>query len=73
MAATYLPVYLLSEATSPTTSDYLVFQSSSSNGDVGLLPISTFNSNFLQPIIDDIEIDSTVTDKYTAMGWTEPT
>lgn len=73
MAATYLPVYQLSEAASPTENDYLVFQSSASNGDVGLLPISTFMTTFIQSIIDDITIDSTVLDKYTAMGWVDQT
>lgn len=70
---TYLPVYQLSQMVTPTNSDYLVVQSAASGGDVGLLPISTFNSTFLQGIIADTEIDSDVTDYYTAMGWSAPT
>ena len=70
---TYLPVYQLSQMVTPTDSDYLVVQSAASGGDVGLLPISTFNSAFIQAIIDDTEIDSSVTDYYEGMGWTPPT
>lgn len=72
MSATYLPVYQLSEASSPTSSDYFVFQSSATGGDVGLLPISTFISTFIQATIDSVAIDSTTIDTYTAMGWTDP-
>lgn len=70
---TYLPVYQLSQMVTPTDSDYLVVQSAATNGDVGLLLISTFKNTFLQPIIDDTEIDSTVTDYFTSIGWTAPT
>ena len=70
---TYLPVYQLSQMVTPTDSDYLVVQSAAQNGDVGLLPISTFNSAFIQAIIDNTEIDSDVTDYFTEMGWTAPT
>ena len=73
MSATYLPVYQLSEATAPTTSDYLVFQSAASGGDVGLLEISTFIDEFLQSYLDQIPIDQTTIDLYEAMGWTDPT
>ena len=72
MSATYLPVYQLSEATAPTTSDYLVFQSSASGGDVGLLEISDFISAFIQSYIDQVTIDSSTITLYTAMGWTDP-
>lgn len=72
MSATYLPVYQLSEATAPTTSDFLVFQSSASGGDVGLLEISNFINTFLQSYIDQVTIDQTTIDLYTAMGWTDP-
>lgn len=70
---TYLPVYQLSQMVTPTNSDYLVVQSAASGGDVGLLPISVFNSSFLGPVIDEVAIDSDVTDYYTAMGWSAPT
>lgn len=70
---TYLPVYQLSQMVTPTDSDYLVVQSAATNGDVGLLPISTFFNSFIQQIVDDTEIDSSVTDFYTGMGWTAPT
>lgn len=70
---TYLPVYQLSQMVTPTDSDYLVVQSAATNGDVGLLPISTFVNTFLQQIIDDTDIDSTVTDYFTSIGWTAPT
>ena len=72
MSATFLPVYQLSEATAPTTSDYLVFQSAASGGDVGLLEISEFISSFIQNYIDQVTIDQTTIDLYTAMGWTDP-
>lgn len=72
MSATYLPVYQLSEATSPTTSDYLVFQSAASGGDVGLLEISNFISTFLESYIEQVTIDSSTIALYTAMGWTDP-
>lgn len=70
---TYLPVYQLSQMVTPTDSDYIVVQSAATGGDVGLLPISTFNGTFLGPIFDEIEIDSNVTTYYTAMGWSAPT
>ena len=70
---TYLPVYQLSQMVTPTDSDYLVVQSAATNGDVGLLQISTFFNSFIQQIVDDTEIDSSVTDFYTGMGWTAPT
>ena len=70
---TYLPVYQLSQMVTPTDSDYIVVQSAATGGDVGLLPISTFNSAFLGPIWDEIEIDSDVTDYFEGMGWTAPT
>ena len=70
---TYLPVYQLSQMVTPTDSDYLVVQSAATGGDVGLLPISTFNSVFLGPVWDAIEIDSDVTDYFEGMGWTAPT
>lgn len=73
MSATYLPVYQLSEATAPTTSDYLVTQSAASNGDVGLLPISVFIRSFIQTYIDQVTIDQTTIDLYEAMGWEDPT
>ena len=73
MSATYLPVYQLSEVITPTTSDYLVFQSSASGGDVELLEISTFIDEFLQSYLDQIPIDQTTIDLYEAMGWTDPT
>lgn len=73
MSATYLPVYQLSEVITPTTSDYLVFQSSASGGDVELLKISTFIDEFLQSYLDQIPIDQTTIDLYEAMGWTDPT
>lgn len=72
MSTTYLPVYSLSEASSPTTSDYFVTQSSATNGDVGLLPISTFLSTFIQAYITDdtLEIvDDTVQTLYEGMWW----
>lgn len=72
MSATFLPVYQLSEATAPTTSDYLVFQSAASGGDVGLLEISNFINTFLQSYIDQVTIDSSTITLYTAMGWTDP-
>lgn len=70
---TYLPVYQLSQMVTPTDSDYLVVQSAAAGGDVGLLPISTFNSVFLQEIIADTSIDSDVTDYFEGMGWVAPT
>ena len=73
MSATYLPVYQLSEVITPTTSDYLVFQSSESGGDVELLEISTFIDEFLQSYLDQIPIDQTTIALYEAMGWTDPT
>lgn len=73
MSATYLPVYQLSEVITPTTSDYLVFQSSASGGDVELLEISTFIDEFLQSYLDQIPIDQTTIALYEAMGWTDPT
>ncbi len=73
MSATYLPVYQLSEVITPTTSDYLVFQSSASGGDVELLEISNFIDTFLQSYLDQIPIDQTTIDLYEAMGWTDPT
>ena len=72
MSATFLPVYQLSEATAPTTSDFLVFQSAASGGDVGLLEISDFISAFIQSYIDQVTIDSSTITLYTAMGWTDP-
>lgn len=73
MSATYLPVYQLSEVITPTTSDYLVFQSSASGGDVELLEISNFIDTFLQSYLDQIPIDQTTINLYEAMGWTDPT
>lgn len=73
MSATYLPVYSLSENTSPTTSDYIVLQSSATNGDVGLLSISNFMSAFMQSYINQVTIDSTTITLYESMGWTQPT
>lgn len=73
MSATHLPVYQLSEVITPTTSDYLVFQSSASGGDVELLEISTFIDEFLQSYLDQIPIDQTTIALYEAMGWTDPT
>ena len=73
MSATYLPVYALSENTSPTSSDFIVFQSSAQNGDVQLLSVSNFISTFLESYIEATEIDSSTTDLYTSMGWTAPT
>lgn len=70
---TYLPVYQLSQMIAPTTADYIVVQSADTNGDVGLLQIGTFKSNFIDPVIDDTEIDSSVTALYTSMGWSMPT
>lgn len=72
MSATYLPVYQLSEITAPTTSDKIVFQSSATNGDVGLLPVSAFISTFLEDYIGQVNIDSTTIALYTAMGWEDP-
>ena len=69
----YLPVYALAENTSPTSSDYFVFQGSGSSGDVGLLSVSRFLDVFMQDYIDQIDIDDTTKATYTAMGWTEPT
>lgn len=73
MSATYLPVYTLAEKTSPVNADALVIQSSETNGDVMLLPISSFISTFLQSYIDSTEIDSTTIALYESMGWTQPT
>ena len=69
----YLPVYLLAPTVAPTEDDYLVLQEDGDNGDVKLLAISSFISNFIQPVSDAVEIDSDVTDYYTGMGWTAPT
>lgn len=73
MSVTYLPVYALSENTSPTSSDFIVFQSSAQNGDVQLLSVSNFISTFLESYIEATEIDSSTIDLYTSMGWTAPT
>lgn len=70
---TYLPVYTLSEMVTPTEDDYFVVQSAATNGDVGLLPISTLISTFFQEFMDNTVIDQSVKTAYTAMGWTEPT
>ena len=69
----YLPVYLLATTVSPTEDDYLVLQEDGDNGDVKLLAISSFISNFIQPVSDAVEIDSDVTDYFEGMGWTAPT
>lgn len=72
MSVTYLPVYTLAEQTSPTTSDYLVVQSADTNGDVGLLPISSFLSAFIQAYLTDdtLEVvDDTVQTLYEGMWW----
>lgn len=65
---TYLPVYTLSENTTPTTSDYLVIQASGSSGDVGLLQISTMIDKFADSLIDQDTIDA-----FVANGWVAPT
>lgn len=70
MSTTYLPVYTLSQSSNPTSTDLLVVQSSETNGDVELLTIADLISNFVTP---DIEIDSSTTDLYEAMGWVMPT
>ena len=57
----------------PTSNDYLVVQSAATDGDVGLLPISTLIATFFQDTIDAAEIDSTTIAKYEAMGWSAPT
>lgn len=72
MSATYLPVYQLSGVTAPTTSDMIVFQSSASGGDVGLLQVSDFINTFVPDYSVQIDIDSTTIALYTAMGWTDP-
>ena len=43
----YLPVYLLAPTVAPTEDDYLVLQEDGDNGDVKLLAISSFISNFV--------------------------
>lgn len=73
MSVTHIPVYTLAEQTSPTTSDYLVVQSSATNGDVGLLPISSFMTTFIQSYIDQVTVDASTITLYTSMGWTAPT
>lgn len=75
MASTpsYLPVYSLSAMVTPTSSDYLVVQSAETDGDVGLLTISTLIDTFFQETIDNTEIDSSTITKYEAMGWEMPT
>ena len=65
---TYLPVYTLSENTTPTTSDYLVIQASGSSGDVGLLQIATMIDKFADSLIDQDTIDA-----FVANGWVAPT
>ena len=70
---THLPVYSLSTMQAPTEDDYLVVQSAATNGDVGLLPISTLISTFFQTYMDATEIDSSTITKYEAMGWSAPT
>lgn len=70
---TFLPVYALSTMQSPTENDYLVVQSAATNGDVGLLPVSTLIATFFQETIDNAEIDSSTETKYAAMGWVDPT
>lgn len=72
MSATFLPVYQLSETIAPTDSDFLVFQSAASGGDVEILQISTFMDTFIQPIADQVTIDASTITLYTAMGWTDP-
>lgn len=70
---TFLPVYALSTMQSPTENDYFVVQSAATNGDVGLLPVSTLIATFFQKTIDNAEIDSSTETKYAAMGWVAPT
>lgn len=53
MSDTYLPVYQLSEVTTPSKNDFIVMQSSAENGDVGLLEIENFQSTFIQDVIDN--------------------
>lgn len=65
---TYLPVYSLSTMETPTTSDYLVVQSAATNGDVGLLPISTLTSTFYQTYFDEVGVDDDVYALYTALS-----
>lgn len=67
MSVTYLPVYALSEDTSPVSTDYFVVQGDVSTGDVGLLSIA----NFITVFADDFIDDETVTD-FTNIGWTSP-
>lgn len=69
MSTTYLPVYTLSEVSSPTESDCFVTQVSGANGDVGLLPISSFLNTFLLTYMEGSTIDADVETIYTNIGW----
>lgn len=64
----YLPVYTLSESTSPTTADYIVSQAAGSNGDVGLINISTFIDKFADELIDQLTVTA-----FLDNGWVAPT
>jgi hypothetical protein len=70
---TYLPVYTLSSELAPAETDFLVFQSGATNGDVKLLGIGTFLDAFLRESMNNIVIDQSTIDLYTEMGWEEPT
>ena len=70
---TYLPVYKLSSALSPTESDYFVFQSGATGGDVKLLGIGTFLDTFLRETMNNAVIDQSTITLYTSMGWEAPT
>lgn len=64
----YLPVYTLSESTSPTTADYIVSQAAGSNGDVGLINIATFIDKFSDDLIDPLTVTA-----FLNNGWVAPT
>lgn len=71
---TYLPTYSLAELASISSSDSLIVQNTSATeSDVKLLPISTFINTFVQEVIDDTTIDDTTITLYTSMGWETPT
>lgn len=69
MSATNLPVYTLSTVSSPTTSDSMVVQVAGNDGDVGLLPISSFLNAFLAEYMDGSTIDTEVETIYSGIGW----